>query len=91
MDELDAIERSQQEARFAPVALPPDGFDELVAGYWRELNAEILEANARQYAADRATLEAEAKAEADVERLEARALRRRTRVFGVHAILGDDA
>ena len=89
LDELDAMQRAQVEARFAPVPLPPDGFDDLVADYWARLNAEILEANAAQYAADRAAQHAEAKAEADAERLEARRLRRRTRVFGVEAILAE--
>lgn len=87
LEELEAIRRAQDEARFAPVAPPPDGFDDLVADYWRRLDAEILEANAAQYETERAGQEAQARAEAQAERLEARALRRRTRVFGVEAIL----
>ena len=87
LEELEMIRRANDATRFEPVAPPADDLADLIADYWRRLDAEILAANAREYATERAIREAEAEAEEKADQIEARALRRRTRVFGVSALL----
>jgi hypothetical protein len=63
--------------------------DDLVADYWSRLDDEIKDALAQERAEDESAREAEAESERQRERLEARQLRRRSRVLGARAITED--